>query len=249
MLPLAVQLWSVRDEVAKDVPATLAALAKIGYDGIETAGLANASAAVWTKALADNGLRVAGAHVGIDTLLGDNFNKTTDEYLAIGCKRITVPYLGGEYQASLDGYRLACARLNEIAERAKPLGITIGYHNHDFEFRPTENKIPMLLMLECLTTSVEMEWDFAWVYGAGYDGVRLTRSLPGRVKAAHIKAFKAGDEAALVGEDSIPWADVVKACTEAGGTEWFIIEHENFDKYPPLESVKRCHDNFRKYLA
>ena len=249
MKPLAVQLYSVRDEVAKDIPATLAALAKIGYTGVETAGLYNAPAAVWTKALADNGLTVVGAHVGLGELLGDKFKETVDAYLAIGCKRLTVPALGGEYTATLDGYRLACSRINEVAEHAKFYAMTVGYHNHDFEFRPVENKIPMNLMLKCLMTSVEIQWDFGNLQVAGYDAAICARSVPGRMPTAHIKAYKADDHAALVGEDSIKWAEVVKNSVEIGGTEWFIIEHENYAKLPPMESVKACHDNFRKYWA
>jgi len=249
MKPLAVQLYCIRDEVAKDVPSSLAAVAKIGYTAIETAGLGNTSAAVWAKSLADNGLQNVGAHIGMNLLLGDAFNATLDTYLAIGCKRLIVPGLGGEYTSSLDGFRLACSRINEIAERAKPFGVSVGFHNHACEFRPVENKIPMMLMLKCLTSAVELQWDLGNTESAGFDSLRCVASTPGRVKTPHMKPFKAGEPSALIGEDSINWEKAVKVCTEVGGAEWFVVEYENAEKYPPLEGIKRCHDNFRKFLA
>jgi len=249
MKPLAVQLYCVRDDVAKDVPSTLAAIAKIGYNAIETAGLFTTPVDVWAKSLADNGLQNVGAHIGMHTLLGDAFNATIDTYLEIGCKRLIVPGLGGEYTSSLDGFRLACSRMNEIAERAKPFGVSVAFHNHASEFRPVENKIPMMLMLKCLTSAVEMQWDLGNTESGGYDCIRCVASTPGRVKTPHAKPFKKDDPAALIGEDSINWELAVKTCVEVGGAEWFVIEYENTSKYPAIEGIKLCYNAFRKYWA
>ena len=248
MKPIAVQLYSIRDEVAKDVPASLAAVAKIGYAAIETAGLASASTDVWAKSLADNGLQNVGAHIGLGQLHGDAFNATLDTYLAIGCKRLIIPGLGGEYTSSLDGFRLACSRMNEIAERAKPFGVSVAFHNHASEFRPVENKIPMMLMLKCLTSAVEIQWDLGNTESGGYDCIRCVNSTPGRVKTPHIKPFKAGDATAIIGEDSIDWAKAVKACA-AAGAEWFVIEYENTEKYPSIEGIRLCFNNFEKFVV
>ena len=249
MKPLAVQLYCVRDEVAKDVPSSLAAVAEIGYTAIETAGLFTTPAAVWAKALADNGLQNVGAHIGMNALHGDAFNATLDNYLAIGCKRLIVPGLGGEYTSTLDGFRLACSRINEIAERAKPFGVSVAFHNHASEFRPVENKIPMMLMLKCLTSAVEIQWDLGNTESGGYNCIRCVASTPGRVKTPHAKPFKAGEPSALIGEDSINWELAVKTCVEVGGAEWFVIEYENTEKYTPFDGIKRCYANFRKYWA
>ena len=110
-IPIAVQLWSVRDDVAKDLPGTLAALAKMGYQGVEPAGLGSTSPADWKKLLADNGLGVAGAHVGINLVEEGTLQSTIDTYAAIGCKRLVVPALPGDMRTSLDGFRRACAIL------------------------------------------------------------------------------------------------------------------------------------------
>ena len=90
-IPVGVQLWSVNKDVARDLPGTLQAIAKMGYQGVETAGLGNTPPKDWLKLLKDFGLGVAGAHVGLDALLGDAFQATLDAYGEIGCRRLNVP--------------------------------------------------------------------------------------------------------------------------------------------------------------
>ena len=248
MIPIAVQLYSVRNEAAKDVPGTLAEVAKIGYTGVELAGMHGVAPAAWAKALADNGLQAISAHIGIPALFGDEFDKTVEAYSAIGCKRFVVPGLGKEYTATVDGYRLASSRINEIAERAKPLGISIGYHNHAFEFYPVENKIPMMVMLDCLMSSVEVQWDLGNLAPTGFIPTLCLRSTPGRLQTVHAKPYKKDDPSALIGDDSIPWAEVAKICKWKGKTEWFIVEYE-YEGLPPMECIKKCHDNLKKFLV
>ena len=244
-VPVSVQLWSVRDDVVADLSGTLAKLAGMGYVGVETAGLGKTSTSEWTKILKNNGLTVSGAHVGLDSLIGTTFSETIEMYGEIGCRRFTVPALARCYTESLDGYRRACTALNMAADRAKALGCTVGYHNHDFEFKFVENRIPFALMLDCLISDVEIQFDMGWLYKAGCDGAAYVRSLPGRIKTIHVKAFKPGDESAVVGEDSVPWSDVFAACEAVGGTEWYVVEHENFEVNTPMQCVKKCIGNLR----
>ena len=244
-IPVGVQLWSVNKDVARDLPGTLQAIAKMGYQGVETAGLGNTPPKDWLKLLKDFGLGVAGAHVGLDALLGDAFQATLDAYGEIGCRRLNVPSLAGKYTGGLDGYRRACAAINEAAARAKAAGCSVGYHNHDFEFRFVENRVPFALMLDCLTSDVEIQFDMGWVYRAGADGAAYVRAQPGRIKTIHIKAFKRDDAAALVGEDSVPWAAVFEACETVGGTEWYIVEHEDYGSLTPMQCIEGCLRNLR----
>lgn len=244
-IPVAVQLWSVKDDVAGDLAGTLAKLSKMGYEGVETAGLGKTAPKEWLRLLGANGLAVAGAHTGLESLMGAKLNETLETYGEIGCRRFTVPSLAGKYLGGLDGYRRACAALNCAAERARELGCSVGYHNHDFEFRFLENRVPFNVMLDCLTSDVEIQFDMGWVYKAGGDGAAYVRSLPGRVKSVHVKAYKPGDEAALVGEDSVPWAAVFASCESVGGTEWYVVEHENYGTLTPMQCVEKCLANLR----
>jgi len=243
--PIAVQLWSVRDDVTNDTAGTLAALAKMGYEGVEIAGLGNHAPAAWAKMLADNGLAVVGAHVGLETVASDKINATMDAYATIGCTRLVVPSLPEAFTQSLDGYRRVCARLNLAAESAGARGMVVGYHNHDFEFKMLENKIPYFLMIDGLTQDVFLQFDLGWVYHAGLDGIALIRGCAGRVKTVHVKAYDPKNPTAVVGEDAVPWRDVLNACETVGGTEAFIVEHEQYAN-PPMVCVRQCLENLRK---
>lgn len=245
-IPIGVQLWSVHDAIAQAMPQTLEGLATMGYEGVEMAGFSNQTPKAWATQLKACGLKVAGAHVGIEALMGDAFEATLDAYAEIGCTRFNVPSLGGHYTNSLDGYRRACAEINQAAARAKARGCFVGYHNHDFEFRFVENRVPYFLMLDCLTTDVEIQFDMGWVYRAGVDGATLVKTLPNRVKSVHLKAYQPGDDAAPVGEDSVPWDAVFAACETVGGTEWYVVEHENYGDLTPMQCVARCLENLKK---
>lgn len=244
-IPLGIQLWSVKNDIAEDTPGTLKKLAAMGFETVETAGLGNYSGKEWKQMLDDAGLTIAGAHVGLPAFATDKIDQTIADYADAGCPVLTVPSLGGEYNKTIDGFKRACSMINMANVKVKEAGMQMGYHNHAFEFKFVENKIPFDVMLQCLTSDIRIHFDMGWVYLAKCDGVQYVKDLPGRVKSIHIKAFKAGDEAALVGEDDVPWTEVCDVCRTIGGTEHFILEHENFDRYSPLETVERCIKNLK----
>ncbi|MGC8834651.1 MAG: sugar phosphate isomerase/epimerase family protein, partial [Armatimonadota bacterium] len=135
-IPIALQLYSVREDAAKDTAGVLAAVAKMGYEGVEFAGYYGHSAQDLRKMLDDNGLRVAGTHIGLDTLLGDEFEKTVEFNQILGNKFLIVPGLPPERTSSADAWKRTAEIFNEIAEKLKPLGMYTGYHNHAMEFKP-----------------------------------------------------------------------------------------------------------------
>ena len=105
--PIAVQLYSVHKDCQQDLPGTLRAVAEMGYDGVELAGLHDHPAAEWKQMLTDYGLRVEGAHIGRELLLPDAFNQTLDTYAELGCRRLIVPWIGGDAVATADGWPTA----------------------------------------------------------------------------------------------------------------------------------------------
>lgn len=245
-IPIALQLWSIREDIAADLPGALRQLAEMGYEGVELAGFNNVAPKKWAELLKANGLGVAGAHIGLDALAADKFNETADMYAEIGCTRLTVPALAGKYTGSLDGYRRACAAINAAAERAKARGFTVGYHNHDFEFRFVENRVPFFLMADCLTSDVYFQLDMGWMYKAGVDGAKFVRDFPGRCSSIHVKSYSKENPKAVVGDkaDVVPWTNVFEACESVGGTQWYVVEHEEYAD-PPMECVRQCLDNLR----
>jgi sugar phosphate isomerase/epimerase len=138
-IKVGVQLYSVRDDCKRDLPHTLAEVAKIGYQGVEFAGYYDFDAATLRKMLDDNGLECCGTHIGLDALLGDNLQRTLEFHQTLRCPYLIVPGLPAERTASREAWLETARLFNDIAEQLKPYGFRTGYHNHWIEFQPFED--------------------------------------------------------------------------------------------------------------
>jgi sugar phosphate isomerase/epimerase len=232
-------LWSVREDCAANLEATLEGVAKMGYEGVELAGLHGRAGKEWARLLKNNGLAAPATHTGIDTLLPDKLQSTMDLYAEMDCKFLIVPALGGDYTKSADGFKRAAEAMNKAAETAAKAGFRVGYHNHDFEFRPVDGVLPFDVLAQTLGTSQVLELDLGWVCRAGKDPVALIAKYPGRSALVHVKAHSSKCETAVIGGDEVDWPRVLKACVEAGGTKWLVVEHEIYAN-PPMVCVEQC---------
>ena len=242
-IPVGLQLFSVRDDCRADLAGKLNAVADMGYACIETAGLYDHPVSTWREVLNDCGIRAVGAHVGLDGVAPDTLAETVDTYASLGCDTLVVPALGAAYRESIDGYKRAAERINAAAEKL-PADMRMGYHNHAFEFEAVDGQVPYDVLLSEFSDSVLLQYDFGWLYRAGQDGVAMVNAHPGRQQTVHIKAYKADDETAVVGEDDVPWPAVFEACEANGGTAVYIVEHERYAD-APLVCVRQCRDHLR----
>jgi len=131
------------------------------------------------------------------------------------------------------------ATLNEIAVALKPYGMRTGYHNHHIEFVPMEGELPWDTLFGNTTDDVIMQFDTGNALHGGAQAAPFLRRYPGRARTVHLKEYSATNDAALIGEGDVPWAEVFELCETIGGTEWYIVEQESY-AYPPLECVRRC---------
>ena len=138
-IPIAVQLYSVREDAAADLAGVLAKVKEMGYDGVEFAGYYDHSAEAVKKMLDDSGLACVGTHSGIDTLLGDEFAASVEFHKTIGNTRPIVPGLPGNYTESADAWKKTADVMNEIAGKLAAEGMKTGYHNHHTEFTAFDN--------------------------------------------------------------------------------------------------------------
>jgi len=245
-IPVAVQLYSVREDCAKDLPGVLKAVAKMGYDGVEFAGYYNRSAAELKSMLDDCGLKVAGAHVGIQTLLGGELEKSVEFHRTLGNRFLIVPGLPPEYRASAADWRRTADLFNEIAGRLAPHGMFTGYHNHNHEFKPMDGKIPWEILFGSTRSEVCMQPDSGNAKHGGADVIPFIRKYPGRSRTVHLKEFSSDPQkAVLIGEGEICWKELFDACETVGGTEWYIVEQETYS-HPPLECIRICRENLRR---
>ncbi len=244
-IPIGLQLYSVRDDCAKDLPVALAAIAKMGYDGVEFAGYHNRTAGELRKMLDDNGLKACGTHTGIDTLLGDELEKTAEFNKTLGNKFLICPGLPAEYTATRDAWLKTAEMFNQIAGRLKPYGLRTGYHNHSVEFSPLEGEMPWDTFFGNTSQDVIMQLDTGNAIHGGADPVPFLKRYPGRAITVHLKEYAAGNDKALIGEGGVNWGDVFNLCENFGNTEWYIVEQESY-AFPPLECVDKCLQALRK---
>jgi len=244
-IPVGLQLYSVRADCGRDLPGTLEAVAKMGYEGVEFAGYYGRSAKDLRKLLDDNGLKCCGTHTQLDTLLGDNLAPTIEFNKTLGNKYLVAPGLPGKYRESLAAWLETAKLFNELAEKVKPHAMLVGYHNHSAEFKAIDGKLPWDVFMGNTSKDVIMQLDLGNAMHGGADPLPYLYRYPGRAVTIHLKEFSKTNDKALVGEGDVPWKAVFALCKAVGGTEWYIIEHERYP-YPPLECVEHCFKNLRK---
>jgi len=244
-IPVGLQLYSVRADCGRDLPGTIAAVAKMGYKGVEFAGYYGRTAKQLRKMLDDNGLLCCGTHTGLDTLLGDNLAGTIEFNKTLGNKYLVVPGLPGKYTGSHRAWLETAKLFNELAEKVKPQGMLVGYHNHSAEFKAIDGKLPWDTFCENTRKDVIMQLDVGNAMHGGADPLPYIYIYPERAITVHVKEFSKTNKKALVGEGDVNWKAFFALCRAVGGTEWYIVEQESY-AYPPLECVGRCLRNLRK---
>ena len=238
-IPIALQLYSVRHDCERDLPGTLKAVAEMGYEGVDFAGYYGYDAPTIRAMLDDLGLKVAGCHTGLDTLLGDALPKTVEFNRILGNKFLIVPGLPEPYRNSRAAWRKTADVFNEIAARLAPEGMFTGYHNHYIEFTPMDGELPWDTFFGNTVPEVVMQIDLGNALHGGADPVAFLKRYPGRARTVHLKEYSATNDKAIIGEGDVDWEAVFQVCEADGVTEWYIVEQESY-AYPPLECVDRC---------
>lgn len=243
-IPVALQLYSIRQHMTEDVPGTLAAVAEMGYEGVEFAGFFDYSPEELAKLCADLGLGIAGAHVQVATIEGEALKATIDEHLALGNTYIVVPGLPAAYTESIEAWKRTAGVFSAAVEAIEDAGLKLGYHNHKAEFMPLEGEIPWDVFMSTVDSRVFGQLDIGHVYRAGNDPVPYLEKYPGRYLTVHVKDYGENDADVLVGEGIADWDTLFRLCETVGGTRWYIIEQEVYP-VPPMEAVRKCLENVR----
>jgi sugar phosphate isomerase/epimerase len=245
-IPIALQLYSVRHDCERDLPGTLAAIAKMGYEGVEFAGYYGRSAQELRTMLDDLGLRVAGTHTPLASLLGDTLPATVEFNRILGNPYLIVPGLPEERRNSWKAWFDTAHLFNEIAARLVPEEMSTGYHNHFHEFHPMEGELPWDTFFGHTREDVIMQIDLGNAMHGGGDPIPFLERYPKRAVTVHLKEFSHSNDRALIGEGDVPWPRVFQLCETIGNTVWYIVEQESY-AYPPLECVERCLKTLRAW--
>jgi sugar phosphate isomerase/epimerase len=238
---VGIQLYSVRDLSEKDFLGTIRQIADIGYKNVELAGYYGVSAKDLRAALSDAGLNAPSAHVGLTMDQPDKWKdnlKTQVEYaLELGLKRFIVPWYPLPDQASEEDVAKMADVLEQASEIVTKAGLSFGYHNHAFEFKPVGGKLIIDHLLERIPADrLFAEFDLGWVKVGGQDPAAYIAKYAGRVPVVHAKDFKDDGTDTEIGRGSVDWDAALAACEKAG-VEYVIIEQEHYD-VGSLESAK-----------
>jgi sugar phosphate isomerase/epimerase len=220
--PIALQLYSIREQLEGDFRGTMEKVAAMGYAAVETgqfAGDPEQQIAVFD----DLGLRVIAAHV--KPPVGENKNSSLDFMEVMGSDRLVVPWLDPKvYFSSAAGVQQAADLLNESAVNSAERGLQLHYHNHDFEFGRIDGRLAFDLLYEKLDPKILFEIDTYWVETAGIDSAELIRELEQRAPLLHIKDGLLDRELPMVavGDGRMDFKKVIPA--GAPHTRWLIVE-------------------------
>ena len=248
-LPIAVQVYSVREEAERDFAGTMKKLGEMGYDGVELAGLYGKSAEEIRDSIKAAGLTAISAHVSYDELAGD-LEKTLQDYETIGCRYIVIPWLGEDRRFGAALYEETIKGIPVIAEGCKKHGMTLLYHNHDFEFAKTPDGTYALdqLYAEVPADVLGAEPDTCWIKVGGPDPSEWLKKYSGRCPLVHVKDFRRkadGVDLLALGEGEQDFPTLVKTAKECGA-QWLVIEQDDHPYGTPMGDMKKSLDYLRE---
>jgi sugar phosphate isomerase/epimerase len=250
-VPVGLELYSVRDELMKDLPGTVTAVAKIGYKVVEF----YSPYLEWTpekakdvrKLLDDLGIECRSTHNGRESFAADRLKKAIELNQIIGSKYIIMSSAGKV--ADVAGWQQVAGQLTSTAEQLRPLGLSTGYHNHQTEWRPVEGKRPMDVLAAGTPKDVVLQFDIGTCVEVGDDPIAWIKANPGRIRSMHCKDWGKGEGrgyAVAFGEGDSPWKAIFAAAESVGGVEYYLIEQEVAGPEGQIAMTQKCMDNWKK---
>lgn len=247
MLPVAIQLYTVRDDAAADMRGTLQKIKDMGYEGVEFAGLYGHSAAELKAMCQEIGLVPVSAHVPYYDMIADP-EGVLKQYAEIGCRYVAIPYLTPECRPGTDGFAKVVENAAMLGKVANSLGMTLLYHNHDFEFQKLDGKYALEVLYDTVPAELlQTELDVCWVRVGGEEPAAYVRKYTGRAPVVHLKDYAGGKSEhmyELIGIESEKKATEEKpfefrpvghgvqdmpaiiAAAEDAGAAWLVVEQD-----------------------
>ena len=248
---IGLELYSVRDALAKDFEGTLAQVAKIGYNEVEFAGYFahipdfTPSPKRTREILDADGLSAPAAHVPYSALAPENWPRVLEASKILGHDYIVNPSIDREVLKQPDGWKRAAETFNGAGEESQKSGIQFAYHNHIEEFKPLpDGKLPYdILLSESDPKFVKMEMDLGWAHEARVDPLKYFAQYPGRFPLVHVKDFDKNDMMTEVGSGVIDWKSIF-AKADLAGIKHYFVEHDN--PMLPFMSVEKSYQYLKQ---
>ncbi|WP_433816008.1 sugar phosphate isomerase/epimerase family protein [Flavobacterium johnsoniae] len=238
---IGLQLYTLREELPKNVKSVLEKVAASGYTNVETYGFSikdqfwGLSPVELKNILDENNLKAVSGHYNLGSFLYDG--NTTELIASIEAAKtlksefLTVPWVDEPFRKSLEDYKKIASRLNQAAKMCADSGLKLAYHNHDFEFQKHDGVTGYEILLnETDKNLVCFELDLYWVVRSGNDPLQLFKENPGRFKMWHVKDMDKQNQAlnTEVGSGLIDFKPFFAAAKQAGMVHFFVEQENNF---------------------
>ncbi|MYL20220.1 TIM barrel protein [Halobacillus litoralis] len=235
-IPFAVQLYTLRNETERDFEGTVRKVAELGFHGVEFAGFGGLSPEKVKALLDELGLKAASSHVPLEQLK-ENLSQVIEEHQIIGCPYIVCPYIENREP---EDYEVLIEDLKRISAICRDHGITLCYHNHDFELTPLpDGTLPLEKILqETGEAEVQAEFDIYWIQKAGGDPAAWIDRYQGRTPLIHLKDMTLDEEQffAELGTGGVD-LDTIFTLGEKNGVKWWVVEQDE-SRRTPMESLE-----------
>jgi sugar phosphate isomerase/epimerase len=226
-----IQLYTLRESMQEDLPATLKGLAAIGYKEVECAGYFGVPPAKLRRMIEDLGMRSPNSHVGWEAVQKDP-RSVIEPAAELGNEWVTLAWMPPEERENIDDWKGWADTCNKAGEIAKSVGLRAAYHNHEFEFLPVGGTVPYeILLSETDPALVDFELDFYWVKKAGRDIGEILAKAPDRFVMAHIKDMSAGGEMVDVGAGTIDFVSLLGSPAGQKVRHLFVEHDEPKDEF------------------
>jgi sugar phosphate isomerase/epimerase len=250
-IPAGLELYSVRAGLMKDLPATVTAVAKMGYQVVEFYSPYyswTTSQAVEVRKLLDGlGIVCRSTHNGPPSFAPEGLQKAIELNQIIGSKYIVMaspPQITG-----LAGWKALADQMTAVTEKLRVFDMSAGYHNHGTEWPLVEGSRPMDVIAGGTPKDFVLQLDVGTCVQAGQDPVAWVKANPGRIRSMHLKDWAAGEGrgyAVAFGEGDVQWKALLDAAESTGGVEYYLIEQEVAGNIGELAMVQKCLENYRK---
>jgi len=262
---IGLQLYTIRDAMAKDVPGSLKRVSDIGFKYVELASYSNGKfygyePAEFKKLVNDLGMEAISSHTQVEALgiTLDNAKKMAEDHAKLGVKYCVQPWVVEEARTTIASFQKMAADWNKVGGIMKQHGIQFGYHNHNFEFAKVEGKTPYydVFMKELDKDLVTMELDLFWATKAGQNPVEMFKKYPGRFQLFHMKDMYTKEapfyipstkDFAPVGAGIINFKEIL-AAKKIAGLKYMFVEQDWTKDGKPFDSIRTSITNLTTKL-
>jgi len=264
-MPIAYQLYCVRNEMEQDLEGTLRKVKEIGFDGVEFAGFYGKTAAEMKALVKEIGLTPISSHVPVQTIQAD-MDEVIRFHKELGCSYIAIPYLNEDDRPGAPGFAKILALIYRFAVKCKEAGIQLLYHNHDFEFLKVSGIYGLDFIYDAIPAELlATQVDTCWVKYAGVDPITYLAAYKGRAPVVHLKDFVSDNSGrtpyALIGLDDDTGVDytgfsyrpfghgsqdaegLVQAAIDAEA-QWLVLEQDDPSGASPFEDARQSMETF-----